>query len=73
MAHPGSIMDSITTGVHAKSTGWCSHDRHDRCRYGPGREFPNGIGMSDGTRYMCSCSCHRDPDDPPVRPGQEQQ
>ncbi len=40
------------------ATGWCTHDRHTRCRYGPSREFPDGIGLSGGGTYMCPCGCH---------------
>jgi len=39
--------------------GTCVSGRHTDCEYGPGRQFPNGIKLSDGTRYTCSCGCHR--------------
>ncbi len=42
-------------------TGWCATGQHQRCRYGHGNEFPQGIILSDGPtqcRYMCSCACH---------------
>lgn len=39
--------------------GTCISGRHTGCGYGLGRQFPNGIKLSDGTRYTCPCGCHR--------------
>jgi hypothetical protein len=46
---------------HKGPTGYCSSGNHKRCKYGPGRQFPDGIVLSDGIResvYMCPCECH---------------
>ncbi len=39
--------------------GTCVSGGHTDCGYGLGRQFPNGIKLSDGTRYTCPCGCHR--------------
>lgn len=41
-------------------TGHCTVGRHQNCKHGPGNKFPDGIGLSDGTRYLCPCDCHRE-------------
>lgn len=49
---------------HVGPTGYCSVGKHNRCKYGPGRQFPDGIVLSDGKRervYMCPCQCHGQP------------
>jgi len=65
------LADLVDVGDDLGSTGHCSFGRHQNCQHGPGNKFPNGIGLSDGSRYMCPCECHQDGGEQPKQTAAE--